>query len=101
MNKTLALVLGISAGLTLGGLTARADDDELDVKKLPPAASKANVTYATDIKPIFDNNCTECHGEKNPKGKLNLTTLEGVLKGSKDGKVVVPGKVEKSPLVFA
>jgi len=103
MNKTLALIFGITTALALGSSTARADGDEKpDVSKLPPAAAKTNVTYAADIKPIFENaSCTDCHGEKNPKGKLNLTTLEGVLKGGKEGKVVVPGKVDKSPLVFA
>jgi hypothetical protein len=34
-----------------------------------------------------------------PKDKLRLDTLEGTLKGSVDGKVLEPGKSEKSFLV--
>jgi hypothetical protein len=32
---------------------------------------------------------------------LRLDSLEGVLKGSKDGKVIIPGKSADSPLVLA
>ena len=100
MNKKIATLLTISTALALGSVTVRADDDALDPSKLPPASTKKDVTYATDIKPILDKSCIKCHGVDKPKGKLNLTTLEGVLKGGKDGKEIVPGKIEKSPLVF-
>ena len=100
MNKTFATLLTISTALALGSVAARADDDTLDPSKLPPASTKTGVTYATDIKPIFDASCIKCHGADKPKGKLNLTTLDGVLKGGKDGKEIVPGKIDKSPLVF-
>lgn len=78
MNKTFAAYLAISTALALGAVTARADDDTLDPSKLPPASTKTGVTYATDIKPILDKSCIKCHGVDKPKGKLNLTTLEGV-----------------------
>ena len=50
---------------------------------LPPASTKTGLTYATDIKPIFDANCVKCHSGDQPKAHLNLDTLEGILKGSK------------------
>jgi mono/diheme cytochrome c family protein len=69
---------------------------------LPPAATKTGVTYATDIKPIFDASCAKCHtSDKKPKAGLALDTLEGTLKGSKDGPVVTPGNSAKSDLVLA
>jgi mono/diheme cytochrome c family protein len=69
---------------------------------LPPASTKTGVTYATDIKPIFDANCVKCHdGTKKPKAHLALDTLEGALKGSKDGKVITPGDSANSDLVQA
>lgn len=67
--------------------------------ELPPASSKANVTFATDIKPIFDASCVKCHGDERPKAGLKLTSLEATLKGSKEGKVVTPGNSAKSSLV--
>ena len=73
---------------------------DADTSKLPPPSTKTGVTYATDIKPIFDASCIKCHGEQKPKGKLNLTNLAGILKGGEDGKAVEPGNSAKSQLVL-
>ncbi len=68
--------------------------------KLPPASTKTGVTFATDIKPIFDDACAKCHtAGKKPKGGLALDTLDGVLKGDRDGKVLTPGDSANSDLV--
>jgi mono/diheme cytochrome c family protein len=72
---------------------------EVDTSKLPPPSSRKDVTFAKDIKPIFDKSCVTCHGGEKPKGKLRLDTLEGVLKGGVDGKVVEPGNSAKSILI--
>src|SRR5260370_14089586 len=72
-----------------------------DLSKLPPAATKTEVTYAKDIRPLFEASCVRCHGAERPKAGLHLDSLEGVLKGSKDGKVVESGRSEKSLLVVA
>ena len=66
---------------------------------LPPASTKTGVTYAKDIKPIFDTACVKCHGAEKPKARLRMDTLEGVLKGTKQGKIVVLGDSAKSLLV--
>jgi hypothetical protein len=100
MKKSTTLFLAIAAALALTPLAVRADDD-MDPGKLPPASTKTGLTYDTDIKPIFDTSCIKCHKGDKPRGRLHLDTLAGVLKGGKDGVVVVPGNVAKSPLVFA
>jgi len=82
------------------GLAAVASADDA-AGKLPPPATKMGVTYANDIKPIFDNSCVKCHSGDKPKARLKLDTLEGTLKGSKDGKVVTAGNSAKSVLVLA
>ena len=82
--------------------TAHAEEHKrpaIDASKLPPAATKAGVTYAGDIKAIFEKSCVKCHNAEKPKAKLNLTTLAGTLKGSADGKVIEPGNSAKSLLV--
>ena len=79
----------------------KTDLSKLDLSKLPPAASKTGLTYATDIRPLFEASCIRCHGEQRSRGGLRLDSLEAVLKGSEDGKVVVPGKSKESPLVIA
>ena len=66
---------------------------------IPPASAKQGVTFANDIKPLFDASCVRCHGAQKPKGNLRLDTLEGVLKGSEDGKILTVGDSAKSKLV--
>ena len=102
MKKILYVCIG--AALTVSLLTAYSQDKDkkkpaVDTSKLPPASDKKDVTYATDIKPIFEKSCVKCHGAEKPKGKLRLDSLEGVLKGGQDGKVVEPGKSAESMLV--
>ena len=74
---------------------------EPDLSKLPPPADKKNLTYAKDIRPIFEATCFRCHGEDRQKGDLRLDSLQDALKGGEDGKVIIPGKSAKSPLVIA
>src|SRR5262249_18756513 len=94
-NKSLVLI----SCLVAVGSAALAEPP--DLSKLPPASTKKDVTYATDIKALLDASCVRCHGAERPKAGLHLNTLEGVLNGSKDGKVVEPGKSEKSLLLIA
>lgn len=72
----------------------------VDVSKIPPASSKQGIVYTTDIKPIFEKSCIKCHGSEKQKGKLRLDSLEAVLKGGEDGKVITPGKSTESMLVL-
>ena len=74
---------------------------KVDTSKLPPASTKTGVTYAADIKPIFEKSCFKCHGAEKQKGKLRLDSLEATLKGGDDGKVLEPGKSADSTLVHS
>jgi len=55
--------------------------------------------YTTKVQPIFEANCYRCHGWMNHRGGLSLSTRAGVMKGGKDGVVVVPGDPAASLLV--
>jgi mono/diheme cytochrome c family protein len=66
---------------------------------VPPPATKTGVTYTADIKPILDQSCIKCHSGDKPKARLKLDTLEGVLKGSKDGKILTVGDSANSFVV--
>lgn len=99
-KKILALTVG--AAVVALSVTARAEEHKkvnIDASKLPPAATKPGVTYAGDIKAIFEKSCVKCHNAEKPKAKLNLTTLADALKGGADGKVIEPGHSAKSLLM--
>lgn len=99
--KNISLAL---AAISLTVMAVAAEHDhaaKVDLSKLPPAATKANVTYEVDIKPIFEASCVKCHGAEKPKAGLKLTSLEGALKGTKEGKVIEPGNSAKSSLVIS
>ena len=55
--------------------------------------------YVKTVQPILANNCYKCHGGENHRGGLQLDTKERILKGGKDGAVIVPGHPEQSLLV--
>ncbi len=95
MNCTKITLAALAAAFSFT-LAARAAD-----AKLPPASDKKDVTYATDIKPIFEASCLKCHTSTNkPKAGVGLDTLEATLKGGKGGKVVIVGDSAKSSLVL-
>ncbi len=90
-------------GLALAGAPARADWDitKVDVSKLPAPAEAKGLTYAKDIRPLLEASCIRCHGAERPKAGLRLDSLEALLKGGHDGKVVTPGDSKQSLLVVA
>jgi cytochrome c len=68
---------------------------------IPHAAHvKAKTKYA-DVQKILDTNCIRCHGGGRPRGGINLTKYETVMKGGEDGPVIVAGDLKKSVLYQA
>lgn len=92
MKNTNLIILTLAANL-FAVTVARAEGT------LPPAADKTGVTYAADIKPIFDASCVKCHSGDHPKARLHMDTLAGVLKGTKEGKIVLAGDSANSFIV--
>ena len=84
-----------AAGVMLAGLNAA----DVDVSKLPPASPKKNLTFAKDIKPLFERSCFKCHGEEKQKGELRVDSVEAIKKGSEYGPVLVAGNAAKSSLL--
>ncbi len=87
------LILVTLAASFITAAAARAEDT------VPPAASKTGVTYATDIKAIFDASCVKCHSGDKAKARLHMDTLAGVLKGTKEGKIVTAGDSANSFII--
>ena len=95
----LALAVTVAMALAVQAEEKKAKAKVVDTSKLPPASDKPGLTYAGDIKAIFDKSCIKCHGDEKQKGKLRLDSLAAALKGGEDGKVIEPGKGAESMLV--
>jgi mono/diheme cytochrome c family protein len=92
---SIKLTLALAAAIGLAAAASAADT----AGQIPPASTKQGVTYAADIKSIFDNSCVKCHSGDKPKARLKLDSLENALKGGKDGKVIAPGDSANSFII--
>lgn len=62
------------------------------------SASSSASFYAKHIHPILDSNCSSCHGEGQAKGGLRIDSYDLLMKGGKDGPVIVAGNSAASIL---
>jgi uncharacterized membrane protein len=51
------------------------------------------------IQPILQRQCTACHGSEKHKGDLSVQSYAALLKGGKDGPVLIAGKAFESPMI--
>lgn len=86
--------------LSLGGLAIVGCTQLPEAPIEPPPTSEVDVspTYSEHIQPVFAQTCGSCHGDLETVG-LNLTTYEGVMRGSDNGPVILPGLPDDSQLV--
>jgi hypothetical protein len=64
-----------------------------------PSPGSMPVSFINDVAPILKDNCFACHDAKKRKGKLDLTSYEGVRKGGTKDDPIVAGKPEESLLI--
>jgi mono/diheme cytochrome c family protein len=67
------------------------------------ACAAQPTSFAEDVLPIFRGRCVSCHqpgGAGLEKSGLDLTTYEGVMKGTKFGPMVIPGDPQSSNLMW-
>ena len=63
------------------------------------AGAAEKVTYEDQILPIFRNSCLNCHNPDKKKAGLDLSTFQGALQGSENGKVLNSGDASGSLLL--
>ena len=102
----LLFVLIIITGHLGGSLTHGSDyltkswsltSDTVAQRKPIPNVQEAMV-YSDVIQPILQTKCYSCHGKNKQKGKLRMDDSLRLMKGGKDGPVIIPGNVEKSEM---
>ncbi len=68
-----------------------------------PLCAADTMSFAEDVFPIFKGRCVSCHqpvGEGYEKSGFDLTTYEGLMKGTKYGPMVIPRDPETSNLMW-
>ena len=60
-----------------------------------PATAQRDPLFKTEILPVLEKNCVQCHGEKQKMAKLDLSSFTGMMEGSSSGPVIAPGKPER------
>jgi mono/diheme cytochrome c family protein len=69
----------------------------------PAWTASTVVSFKEDVFPILKGRCIECHqpgGQGYEKSGLDLTTYEGVMKGTKYGSMIEPGNPDMSNLML-
>ncbi|HQU37030.1 MAG: hypothetical protein CNIPEHKO_00699 [Anaerolineales bacterium] len=67
----------------------------------PPTEAEnqtATVSFSNEILPILDSRCKNCHGGRETKEGLNLTTYAALMAGSENGLILTPGDADNSLL---
>ena len=64
-----------------------------------PAAKTGPVDFATQVKPILETRCLNCHARGKYKAGLSLEDRAGLVQGGESGPAIVPGKADDSLLV--
>ena len=52
------------------------------------SCNSTNMTFATDVKPILQNNCFSCHGNGLSQNGINFDTYAGVKAVADNGKLI-------------
>jgi hypothetical protein len=60
-----------------------------------PAQDPPSVDYVRDLKPLFRERCSSCHGSLKQKGRLRTDTVDAMKKKG----AIVPGRPDQSPLL--
>ncbi len=96
MKRRLLTITGL-AFLSLGAIAGTGM-----LTAAPVCAAEEQVSFKEDILPLLKWRCAGCHegtGEGIQKSGLDLTSYAGVMKGTKFGKMVIPGDADSSNLM--
>ena len=74
-------------------------DSTAAIQQKPIANIQEAKIYADVIQPILRDECYSCHNRQKQKGNLRMDEESFLLKGGKDGVVLVPGKAAESELI--
>jgi mono/diheme cytochrome c family protein len=74
------------------------DADTIATPKIIANIHEAKV-YDDVVQPLFQSKCYSCHNKKKQKGGLRMDDAQLLMKGGKDGKVILAGNAGQSELI--
>src|SRR5229473_1964364 len=92
----LSFFLLIAGALLAAKPQAASQAGAAEARQVTPGGS---VVFATQIRPILASRCYPCHGPDIQQHGLRLDSLQAILTGSANGKVVIPGDSQNSHIV--
>jgi len=96
MKKPRLMLVSVAiGGLSLAGATLLAPIHNA-------CAQRAPASFAEDVVPILKGYCVSCHqpgGQGYTESGLDLTSYDGLMKGTKLGPMVIPGQPDSSNLI--
>lgn len=88
----------LGGSLTHGSdfLSAPLTQEKEEAKSFSPVDRNNALIYQDVIFPIFKQKCTRCHNTSKRKGKLLMSTIDGLKKGGENGPFFISGNVSES-----
>src|SRR5260370_14112925 len=86
----------IAGALLAAKPQAASQADAAEARQVTPGGS---VAFAAQVRPILASRCYPCHGPDVQQHGLRLDSLQAILTGSANGKVVIPGDSQNSHIV--
>jgi uncharacterized membrane protein len=77
--------------LTLATLT--------ETKREIPEKIEDVLVFEDLVQPILDKKCTQCHQSSKRKGELVLSSYDDIMKGGKNGSILILGKIDESEII--
>jgi Planctomycete cytochrome C len=96
-NSRLTVACVVAAGISVTGVTAL-----MPVRQACAQQQHEHMSFQEDIVPILKGWCVSCHmpgGEGFKASGVDLTSYEGLMKGTKFGPVVIPKDPDGSTLI--
>jgi len=97
LSPTLAAMTATSTATTAAALPETIPAAQ-PVNRAEPTPLENILGYTEDIQPIFERTCIACHSGVVQQLNLQVTTYEGVMRGSLRGPVIIPGDAPNSVL---
>ena len=70
----------------------------LAIISIPTAGDDEVIDFQTEVAPILERHCFECHSTTQHYSNLRLDSRERLTRGGELGEVLVPGRPAESPL---